>query len=74
LIVGFAIFLYALLHSPGQARWNADQAWRWYRDQKWMVGCNYINRDAVNTLEMWGDDFNATQIDDNWVGRPSNYK
>lgn len=63
LIVGFAIFLYALLHGPGQARWTADQAWRWYRGSKWMVGSNYINRDAVNILEMWGD-FNETQIDE----------
>lgn len=63
-IIGFSIFLYALLDKPGRITWKADQAWKWYRDQKWLVGPNYINRDAVNTLEMWGDEFNATQINE----------
>lgn len=34
-------------------RWQADEAWAWYRKQPWLCGCNYIPSTAVNTSEMW---------------------
>jgi hypothetical protein len=34
-------------------RWTFEKAWAWYRDQPWLVGCNYIPRTAINQLEMW---------------------
>jgi alpha-galactosidase len=34
-------------------RWTADKAWAWAEAQPWTLGCNYIPRTAINTLEMW---------------------
>jgi hypothetical protein len=36
---------------PG--RWTADKAKAWAAAEPWALGCNYIPRTAVNTLEMW---------------------
>ena len=37
--------------APG--RWTAEKARTWADSQPWTLGCNYIPRTAVNTLEMW---------------------
>jgi alpha-galactosidase len=34
-------------------RWTAERARAWAGAQPWTLGCNYIPRTAVNTLEMW---------------------
>jgi hypothetical protein len=34
-------------------RWSPDEASRWYTQQPWLVGCNFIPSGAVNQLEMW---------------------
>lgn len=34
-------------------RWSPEKAWKWYKTQPWLVGCNYIPRTAINQLEMW---------------------
>lgn len=34
-------------------RWTPEQAWTWYNQQPWLVGCNYTPRTAINQLEMW---------------------
>lgn len=45
-------------------RWSEQKANDWYRQQPWLVGSDYINRDAINQLEMWQTDtFNPQQID-----------
>lgn len=47
----------ALGHSPtaaaATARWSAEQANSWYRQQGWLVGANYITATSSNQLEMW---------------------
>src|SRR5947209_1785310 len=44
--------------------WSADKANAWYKEQPWLVGCNFIPSTAVNQLEMWqADTFNPTVID-----------
>jgi hypothetical protein len=49
---------------PAQPRWSSVQANRWYEDQPWLVGCNFIASTAVNQLEMWQQDtFDPTTID-----------
>lgn len=35
------------------SRWTENQAGEWYRDQPWLVGCNFIPSTAINQLEMW---------------------
>jgi hypothetical protein len=51
--------------SYGQStRWTEDQANRWYQQESWLVGSNYIPANAINQLEMWqADSFDPNQID-----------
>jgi hypothetical protein len=37
----------------GRDHWSAQKAWKWYKDQPWLVGFNYIPASAINTTEMW---------------------
>ncbi len=39
--------------SADDGRWSADRAGRWYQQQDWLVGANYIAGNAVNQLEMF---------------------
>src|SRR5215471_10890730 len=51
----------ALAQSP---RWSEQKANGWYAHQPWLVGSNYIPKDAINELEMWqADTFDPAQID-----------
>ncbi|HNQ34639.1 MAG TPA: cellulase family glycosylhydrolase [bacterium] len=34
-------------------RWSVEKAAAWYREQPWLVGCNFLPSNAVNQLEMW---------------------
>ncbi|MBO9730207.1 MAG: cellulase family glycosylhydrolase [Chitinophaga sp.] len=36
-----------------QSRWPAEKANKWYQQQPWMTGANFIPSTAVNQLEMW---------------------
>ncbi|HWF66075.1 MAG TPA: hypothetical protein VN670_02150 [Acidobacteriaceae bacterium] len=51
--------------SPdGPNRWTEARANAWYGQQPWLVGANYIPRDAINELEMWqAATFNPQEID-----------
>src|SRR4030095_362548 len=37
----------------GAQRWSAERAQRWWAEQPWIVGCNFIPSTAGNQLEMW---------------------
>src|SRR5512137_1248403 len=39
--------------TSGPPRWTAEKARAWADAQPWTLGCNYIPRTAINTLEMW---------------------
>jgi len=53
----------ALLRGQ-DSRWTEDRANRWYQQQPWLVGANFVPADAVNELEMWqADTFDAAEID-----------
>jgi hypothetical protein len=50
--------------SAAQPRWSAEQANRWYDQQPWLVGCNFIPSTTINQLEMWQQDtFDPATID-----------
>jgi hypothetical protein len=50
--------------SAQESRWSEETANRWYAQQPWLVGSNYIPTDAINQLEMWQEaTFNPSQID-----------
>lgn len=45
-------------------RWTAERANRWYAQQPWLVGSNFIPSNAINELEMWQPDtFDPQEID-----------
>ncbi|MEI6166631.1 MAG: 1,4-beta-xylanase [bacterium] len=35
------------------SKWTTQEANAWYREQPWLVGCNFIPSSAINQLEMW---------------------
>ena len=57
----------AVFSMPAQAkaqRWPEKRANDWYRQQRWLVGSNYIPSTAINELEMWqADTFDLPTID-----------
>jgi hypothetical protein len=53
------------LPKPGDARWPAEKAWKWYAGVSPIIGCNYLPRTAVNTTEMWQkESFDPKTIDE----------
>jgi hypothetical protein len=49
--------------SAGE-QWTSQQAHTWYDAQPWLVGCNYLPRNAINQLEMWqADSWDPKTID-----------
>jgi hypothetical protein len=45
-------------------RWTVNKANRWYEQQGWITGCNFIPSNAINQLEMWQKEtFDAFTID-----------
>ena len=52
----FAALMLLLASCTAPAgRWSADKANRWYAQQPWLSGCNYIPSNAINQIEMWSD-------------------
>ncbi|MGZ4787419.1 MAG: 1,4-beta-xylanase [Terriglobales bacterium] len=62
-----AVILLVVLTSAlafARPRWTEPQANSWYQQQPWLVGANFIPKDAINELEMWqADSFNPQEID-----------
>ena len=53
------IFLWMSLILFAESRWSIKRANKWYSEQKWLVGCNFVPSYAGNQLEMWQvDTFN----------------
>ena len=67
LLLFFPALLAATQSSSTQKygpRWSEQKANGWYAQQPWLVGSDYINRGAINQLEMWqAATFNPQQID-----------
>src|SRR5690242_19615863 len=58
------IVLYASVAAAQAARWSEEKAMAWYQQQPWLVGSNYIPRNAINQLEMWQEEtFDPAKID-----------
>jgi hypothetical protein len=50
--------------SDAPGRWTSEQANAWFRNQPWLVGCNYMPSTAINQLEMFqADTFDPEVID-----------
>jgi Cellulase (glycosyl hydrolase family 5) len=37
-------------------RWTPETATRWWDEQPWLVGCNFVPSTAINQLEMWQEE------------------
>ncbi|MBR3222995.1 MAG: cellulase family glycosylhydrolase [Kiritimatiellae bacterium] len=49
-----AAFLpFAAFAAPRTGPWTKEQAWKWYRAQPWMRGCNYMPASAANRVDQW---------------------
>jgi hypothetical protein len=47
-----------------QRVWTTEKANEWYKQQPWLVGCNFIPSTAINELEMWqAETFDIKTID-----------
>ena len=52
------------LAAAQPTRWSEQKATEWYRQQPWLVGANFIPKDAINQLEMWqADTFDPAETD-----------
>lgn len=50
--------------APEASRWSPERANRWYQEQGWLVGANYITSSAINQLEMFQPDtYDPRRID-----------
>jgi hypothetical protein len=50
--------------SAEPVRWSKEKANDWYKQQPWLVGCNFTPSTAINQLEMWqADTFDPKTID-----------
>lgn len=64
LFAAFAAVAFGANAAQSAQRWSAEKANQWYAKQPFFAGCNYINRDAINQIEMWSaETFNPKQID-----------
>jgi len=47
------ILFSSLLVNAQSKIWSAQKANDWYKQQGWLVGCNFLPSTAINQLEMW---------------------
>jgi hypothetical protein len=63
-LIGFLLFASCSLLHTQESRWTQERADRWYQQQPWPVGGNFLPSDAINELEMWqADTFDPAEID-----------
>ena len=63
ILVIFLIFTFSFANAQ-QKQWSAEKANEWYKQQGWLIGCDFLPSTAINQLEMWeADTFDPTTID-----------
>jgi hypothetical protein len=63
-LVSMSFFVSNIGSQGLDQRWTEDRANKWYAQQPWLVGANFLPSDAVNELEMWQDaTFDSAEID-----------
>ena len=45
--------LAALDAQSHDSKWSSDKAWKWYNDNPWICGFNYIPSSCINYTAMW---------------------
>lgn len=63
-IILFVVASSPMLARAQTSRWSEAKANSWYAQQPWLVGSNYVPKNAINQLEMWQEtSFDPTQIE-----------
>ncbi len=63
-IVIIMVFGTTIAADAAEGPWAEERAVKWYNDQDWVVGANYVPRTAINQLEMWqAETFDPAAID-----------
>lgn len=63
-VVLVVLIPFVSVSSAETSRWSEARANAWYAKQPWLVGSDYIPRDAINQLEMWqAESFDPAEID-----------
>ena len=59
----FSLFVLCLVLSCSQKvemtkpkKWSEEKINKWYQDQPWLVGTNFITSSSINQLEFWQED------------------
>ncbi|MEY3175919.1 MAG: hypothetical protein RLZZ436_3833 [Planctomycetota bacterium] len=56
------------LVADAAGRWTVERARRWYAEQPWLAGCNYMPSTAINQLEMFQAETFAPAVIDREFG------
>jgi len=49
-----SLLLVNSLHAQKSGEeWSTDKAWKWYNENPWICGFNYIPANAINYTAMW---------------------
>ena len=67
----FSLFVLCLVLSCSQKvemtkpkKWSEEKINKWYEDQPWLVGTNFITSSSINQLEFWHEDtFDPARIE-----------
>lgn len=43
-------------YSVLENRWSEERAWKWKKENGWMVGTNFNPSTSINQLEFWQED------------------
>jgi len=60
----FAVLFISFYSFSQKQVWTTEKANAWFKQQPWLVGCNFIPSTAINELEMWqAETFDKVTID-----------
>jgi hypothetical protein len=49
----FSLFFFTAVRAQPSTIWSVEKATKWYEEQGWLVGANFLPSTAINQLEMW---------------------
>src|SRR5512144_2552285 len=52
-LTAILIFIASLTANAQEKIWSEKKANEWYKQQGWLVGCDFLPSTAINQLEMW---------------------
>src|SRR6476660_5659037 len=52
-LTAFLLFTFSFATYAQSKAWSEKKANDWYKQQGWLVGCDFLPSTAINQLEMW---------------------